>query len=78
MELGSYDTSPRAISLKASDSGFLSAARCLDLDRRLQLDGAVALAAHHVVDVVRAWEASAHSETIVVNLVQQGVDLPVR
>lgn len=50
--------------------------RTIDLDRRLQLDGAVALAAHHVVDVVRALGSErAQQETIVVSLVQQDVDL---
>ena len=72
MELGSYDTSPRAISLKASDSGFLSAARAIST----AVCSWMARSAHHVVDVVRALGSErAQQETIVVSLVQQDVDL---
>ena len=78
-----WDTCYRAMSGHFAAGDFVESqrqrllvGRARDLDRRLQLDGAVALAAHHVVDVVRALGSErAQQETIVVSLVQQDVDL---
>ena len=67
-----------ARNLVGKDSGFLSK-RAARFTAGLQLNSAIALAAHHVVDVVRALgNRGAQQEAVVDDFVQQNVDLRFR